>query len=79
MWELYLSLLKQLARMEKQKELGEAVAEVQRRIDLLEEVLSWRLPEVEKGDIAIPRQYGFLVAKEFHDINPFEGHILWSS
>ena len=63
-------ILQQLARMEKQQELEEAIAEVQRRIDLLEEVmLSWRLPAEEEADHA----------KEFHNVNPFEGRILWSS
>ena len=79
MWELYLSLLQQLARMEKQQQLEEAIAEVQRRIDLLEEVLSWRMSAEEEGDLKIPRQYGFLVVKEFHNVNPFEGRILWSN
>ena len=79
MWELYLCLLQQLARMETEQGLEEAIAEVQRRIGLVEEVLSWRLPEVDKDGLAIPRQYGFLVAKEFHDVDPFAGRILWSS
>jgi len=78
MWELYLSLLRQLARMEKHQELEEAIAEVQRQIDLIEEVLSWRLPAVGKADLKIPQYYGLLVAKEFHNTNPFEGRILWS-
>ncbi len=82
MWNLYLSLLKQLVRMEKQQELQqdlkESIAEVQRQIDLIEEVLSWRLPPLEGQKLEIPRQYGFLVAKEFHNVNPFEGRILWS-
>ena len=65
--------------MEKQQELEEAIAEVQRQIDLLEEVLTWRLPPQEEHNLAIPRQYGFLVATEFHNVNPFEGRILWSS
>ena len=79
MWELYLSLLQQLARMETQHDLKEAIAEVQRRINLLEEVLSWRVPPQEGQRLEIPRQTGFLVAKEFHQVNPFEGRILWSS
>jgi len=77
--KLHLSILQQSARMETQQELEEAIAEVQRRIDLLEEVLSWRLPPKEEDHLEIPRQYGFLVAKEFHNVNPFEGRILWSS
>ena len=79
MWELYLSLLQQLARMETQQDLGEAIAEVQRRIDLLEEVLAWKLPAKEEADPELPWQYEFLMAKEFHNVNPFEGRILWSS
>ena len=78
MWELYLSILQQLARLETQHDLEEAIAEVQRRIDLLEEVPSWRLPAVET-DHRVAWQYGFLMAKEFHNVNPFEGRILWSS
>ncbi len=78
MWNLYLSLLQQLVRMEKQPDLKEAIAEVQRQIDLIEEVLSWRLPPQEGHRLEIPRQYGFLAAKEFHNVNPFQGRILWS-
>jgi len=65
--------------MEKQQELEDAIEEVQRRIGLLEEVLSWRMPAVEKDDLKIPRQYRLLVEKEFHHVNPFEGRLLWSS
>ena len=78
MWNLYLNILRQLARMETRQGLEEAIAEVQRQIDLLEEVLSWNLPAVEGDHLAIPRQYGLLVEKEFHNVNPFEGRILWS-
>ena len=79
MWNLYLNLLQQLARMEKQQDLKEAIAEVQRQIDLIEEVLSWKLPPPEGHMPEIPRQYGILTAKEFHNVNPFEGRILWSN
>ncbi len=79
MWDLYLSLLQQLARMETQQDLEEAIAEVQRRIDLLEEVLSWSLPAIEEAYHELPWQHGFLMTKEFHNVNPFEGRILWSS
>ena len=78
MRNLHLSLLQELARMETQQDLEEAIAELQKRIDVLEEVLSWRISAEEEDDLKIPRQYGFLVAKEFHNVNPFEGRILWS-
>ena len=78
MRNLHLSLLQEIARMETQQGLEEAIAELQKRIDVLEEVLSWRISEKE-DDQRIPRQYGFLVAKEFHNVNPFEGRILWSN
>ncbi len=79
MRKLHLSLLQELARLETHQDVEETIAEVQGRIDLLEEVLSWRVPAVEGDHLALPRQYGFLVAKEFHSVNPFEGRILWSS
>ncbi len=79
MRNLHLSLLQELARMETQQGLEEAIAELQKRIDVLEEVLSWRMSAEEEGDLKIPRQYGFLVVKEFHNVNPFEGRILWSN
>ena len=79
MRNLHLSLLQELARMETQEGVEEAIAELQKRIDVLEEVLSWRMSAAEEDDLKIPRQYGFLVAKEFHDVNPFEGRILWSN
>ena len=78
MKNLHLSLLQELARVETQQGLEEAIAELQKRIDVLEEVLSWRMSAEEEDDLKIPRQYGYLVAKEFHDVNPFEGRILWS-
>ncbi len=79
MRNLHLSLLQELARMETQQGFEEAIAELQKRIDVLEEVLSWRVSAEEEGDLKIPRQYGFLVAKEFHNANPFKGRILWSN
>ncbi len=79
MRNLHLSLLQELARMETQQGVEEAIAELQERIDVLEEVLSWRMSAEEEDDLKIPRQYGFLVAKEFHNVNPFEGRILWSN
>ncbi len=78
MRNLHLSLLRELARMETQQGLEEAIAELQKRIDVLEEVLAWRMSAEEEDDLKIPRQYGFLAAKEFHNVNPFEGPILWS-
>jgi len=79
MRHLHLSLFQELARMETQQGLEEAIADLQKRIDVLEEVLSWRMSAEEEDDLKIPRQYGFLVAKEFHNVNPFEGRILWSN
>ena len=79
MRNLHLSLLQELAQMETQKGVEEAIAELQKRIDILEEVLSWRMSPEEEDDLKIPRQYRFLVAKEFHNVNPFEGRVLWSS
>lgn len=77
MRNLHLSLLQELARLETRQDLEEAIAEVQRRIDLLEEVPPGKLPAVET-DHRVACQYGFLTAKEFHKVNPFEGRILWS-
>ncbi len=79
MKNLHLSLLQELARMETQPGVEEAIAELQKRIDVLEEVLSWRMSAEEEDDLKMPRQYGFLVAKEFHNVNPFEGRILWGN
>ncbi len=79
MRNLHVSLLQELARMETQQGVEEAIAELQKRIDVLEEVLLWRMSAEEEDDLKIPRQYGFLVAKEFHNVDPFEGHILWST
>ena len=79
MRNLHLSLLQELARMETQKGVEEAIAELQERINVLEEVLSWRMSAEEKDDLKTPLQYGFLAAKEFHNDNPFEGRILWSN
>ena len=77
MWQPYLSLLRQSAGIETQQGLEEAISEVQRRIALLEEALSWRLPAIDMDRRENPWQYGYLMAKEFHNINPFEGRILW--
>jgi len=79
MRKLHLSLLQELARMETQQGVEEAIAELQKRIEILEEVLSGRMSEEEEDGQKIPRQYGFLVAKEYHNVNPFEGRMLWSS
>ncbi len=79
MRNLHLSLLQELARMETQQGVEEAIAELQKRIDVLEEVLSWRMSAEEEEDLKMPRQYGFLAAKEFHNVNPFDGRILWSN
>jgi len=48
MRQLYQSLLEQLERLEvEQERIGEAITEVRRRIELLDEVMSWRVPGEE--------------------------------
>ena len=45
MRQLYQSLLEQLQQLETEQErIGEAIIEVQRRIDVLDEVMSWSVP-----------------------------------
>ena len=51
MRNLHLSLLRELARMETQQGVEEAIAELQKRIDVLEEVLSWRMSAAEEEDV----------------------------
>ena len=50
MRQLYLRLRQQLAQLElRQCQTGEAIAEVQRRLRVLEEAMSWTAPDVEAG------------------------------
>lgn len=79
MRNLHLRLLQELARMETEQSDEEAIAELQKRIDALDEVLSWGMSPDEADDLKIPRQYAYLLAKEYHNVNPFEGQILWSN
>ena len=60
MRDLHLSLFQELARMETQQGLEAAIAELQKRINVLEEVLAWRSSAEEEDGLKIPRQYGFL-------------------
>ena len=69
MRKLHLSILRELARLETQKELEEAILEI---LNLLDGVMDGRLPPQEGDNLDI------LTAKEFPHINPFEGRILWS-
>ena len=69
MRKLHLSLLQELARFETQQELEEAILEI---LDLLDEIMDSRLPPQEEENLEIP------VAKEFPNVNPFAGRILWS-
>ena len=76
--KLSLILLQQLAPTEMQQDLDEEITEVQKRIDLLEEGMSGNLPVEEEVDHELPLQYDYLTAREFHNVNPFEGRMLWS-
>ncbi len=68
MGKLHLCILQELARLETQQELEEAIVEI---LDLLEGITDWRLSPAEEDDPQLP------VAKP--RINPFEGQIMWSS
>ncbi len=48
MQQLYLSLRQHLAQLELQRcQTAEGIAEVQRRLRILEEAMSWTVPDVE--------------------------------
>ena len=50
MQQLYLSLRQHLAQLELQRcQAAETIAEVQRRLRLLEEAMSWTAPVIEAG------------------------------
>ncbi len=66
--KLHLSILQELARLETQQELEEAILEI---LNLLDGVMDGRLPPQEEDNLDTP------TAKEFPHINPFEGGILW--
>ncbi len=68
MRKLHLSILQELARLETQQELEEAIVEI---LDLLEEITDRRLAPKEEDNLEMP------VAKP--RVNPFEGRVLWSS
>ncbi len=68
MQKLHLSILQELARLETQQELEEAILEI---LDLLDGVMDGRQPPQEGDNPEIP------TAKGFPQINPFEGRILW--
>ena len=68
MRKLRLSILQELARLETQQELEEAIVEI---LDLLEGITDWMLATEEEDNIEIP------AAKP--TVNPFEGQILWTS
>ncbi len=63
MQKLYLSLRQHLARLELQHcQTAEAIAEIQRRIRVLEEAMSWTAPEV-KADQEVPQEPEYEIAE----------------
>ncbi len=64
MRELHLSILQELARLETRREREEAIREI---LDLLDDIVDGKLLP-EEGD-----------NQGTGEINPLEGHILWSN
>jgi len=60
MCKLHQSLDEQLVQLETERDhIAEAIRKVHSRIEILDEVMSWRLPEDEDLH-EVPQEYGFL-------------------